>query len=89
MRDAVKRKCCPKCGGGIIVSFFQQVSHQHPMTKKGRLSKRCTKFVGPSDDGGIAHCRDCSVEWEVDEFWIDDDGYFWDEKYVDDEEESE
>lgn len=83
--DAVKRSCCPRCGSKIVVSFFQQVSCQYFVTKSGRLSKRCAKFTGPSDDGSIAHCQGCSVEWESDEFWIDDDGHFWDCKYEEEE----
>lgn len=84
MYIAMKRKCCPKCGGTIIVSHLYQTSHDYRLTKKGKLSKTFTR----SDEGpmevSLAACEDCPVRWEDGDFYIDADGTFWDQKYEED-----
>lgn len=82
----IKRKCCPKCGGTIVVSYLYQSSHDYVLTKRGKLSKRYTKESDMPMDESIAGCRDCDVNWGVGEFAIDYDDTFWDFKYEEDEE---
>lgn len=86
MMEEVKRKCCPKCGGTIVVSYLYQTSHDCAVTKQGRLSKRFTRTSEMPLDESIAGCRDCNADWGVGDFWIDQDGCFWDYKYTEDEE---
>lgn len=84
MREPVKRKCCPKCGGTIVVSYLYQTSHDYRITKSGKLSKRFTRDGENSMDCGIAACSACDVRWEMGDFYIEDD-CFCDCKYVEDE----
>ena len=84
MYIAMKRKCCPKCGGTIIVSFLYQTSHDYKLTKKGKLSKTFTRSAEGTMDVAIAACESCPAHWEADEFAIDADGTFIDMKYEED-----
>lgn len=84
MDIAVKRKCCPKCGGTIIVSFLYQTSHDYKLTKKGKLSKQFTKSDEASMEVEIARCEGCNANWGADDFFIESDKTFWDMKYVED-----
>lgn len=86
MREAVKRKCCPKCGGVIVVSYLYQTSHDYEITRKGKLSKRFTRQDEGSLEVAVAGCRDCDAYWDADSFYIDADDTFWDCKYVEDKE---
>ena len=82
----MKIKCCPKCGGTIIVSYLYQISHDYVLTKRGRLSKRFTRTPEGPMDASVASCRNCGLYWEVGDFAIDADGSFVDFKYTEDEE---
>lgn len=84
MYIAIKRKCCPKCGGTIIVSFLYQTSHDYKLTKKGKLSKSFTRSGEGSMEAAIASCESCPARWEADEFSIEADGTFLDMKYEED-----
>ena len=84
MYIAMKRKCCPKCGGAIIVSFLYQISHDYRLTKKGTLSKKFTKTDENSMEVAVARCEDCQAYWNADDFAIEADGTFWDYKYEED-----
>lgn len=77
----IKRKCCPKCGGTIEVSFLWQFSHDYTITKRGKLSKRYTIGREGPMEVSIANCLSCDVRWEADEFALDADDTFWDYKY--------
>lgn len=88
MRDAVKRKCCPKCGGKIVVSFLYQTSHDYEITKRGKLSKRFTRDGEHTLDCAIASCSSCDLRWEDGDFYIQD-GCFYDWSFAEDEEVSE
>lgn len=65
----VRLKKCPKCGGEIEISFLNQYSYVHKLTKSGRISKRYTKEDNGTMEVSVAGCRTC------------EDGYFWDFKY--------
>lgn len=84
MYIAMKRKCCPKCGGTIIVSFLYQTSHDYRVTKKGKLSKTFTRPGEGPMEVAIAACEDWPARWEDGDFYIDEDGTFWDQKYEED-----
>lgn len=79
-----KRKCCPKCGGTIIVSYLYQTSHDYKLTKKGKLSKTFTRSDEGPMDVAIACCERCPTRWEAGDFSIEADGTFWDYKYEED-----
>ena len=79
-----KRKCCPKCGGTIIVSYLYQTSHDYKLTKKGKLSKTFTRSDEGPMDVAIASCERCPTRWESGDFSIGEDGTFWDLKYEED-----
>ena len=81
MKNGVLRKCCPKCGGKIVVSWLYQTSHDYVITKSGRISKRYTRTPEGSMEVALAACVDCDAVWEADEFWIDKNDYFIDYKY--------
>ena len=85
MREAVKRKCCPKCGGTIVVSYLYQTSHDYRITKNGNLSKRFTRDGEHDLECALAACLVCDVRWEDGDFYVDD-ACFYDAKYVEDEE---
>lgn len=84
--EEVKRTRCPKCGGTIVVSYLYQTTHDYALTKQGRLSKRFTRQSEMPLDESVACCRDCNADWGVGDFGIDQDGSFWDFKYMEDEE---
>lgn len=84
MYNAMKRKCCPKCGGTIIVSFLYQTSHDYRLNTKGKLSKKFTRSPEGSMEVAIAACEDCPARWEDGDFFIETDGTFWDRKYEED-----
>lgn len=85
MRNGVVRKCCPKCGGKIEVSYLYQYAHEYRLNKDGRLSKKYTvRDCGPMECG-LACCLDCGVTWEDDEFGIHNDR-FVDYKWEDEDE---
>lgn len=78
-RGAARRKC-PLCGGEIEISYLYQYSHDHKLTKSGRISKKyTTRDCGPMEVG-IAGCK-CGANWDADEFNITPEGYFVDCKY--------
>lgn len=79
-----KRKCCPKCGGTIIVSFLYQTSHDYRLTKKGKLSKTFTRSGEGPMEVAIAACESCPARWEDGDFSIEGDGTFMDLKYEED-----
>ena len=84
MYIGMKRKCCPKCGGTIIVSFLYQTSHDYKLTKKGKLSNKFTKTGEHSMEVAVANCEDCQACWSADDFFIEEDGTFMDMKYEED-----
>ncbi len=47
--DGIRRTRCPLCGGDIIVSDLYQVSHDHKLTKSGRVSEKAS--VAQKDEG--------------------------------------
>ena len=77
----VRLKKCPKCGGEIEISFLNQYSYVHKLTKSGRISKRYTQEDNGTMEVSVAGCRTCGANWGDGEFSIDEDGYFWDFKY--------
>lgn len=77
----VRLKKCPKCWGEIEISFLNQYSYVHKLTKSGRISKRYTKEDNGTMEVSVAGCRTCGANWGDGEFSIDEDGYFWDFKY--------
>lgn len=88
MKLGVKRDCCPVCGGRIVVSELCQYSMEYVVLKKpsGKLSKKCKKVDNGSIECMIAGCEnpDCEANWDENEFYIDSDDCFIDEKYVED-----
>lgn len=86
MKLGVKRDCCPLCGGRIIVRDLCQYALEYNVLKKprGKISERYTRV----DNGRIgiqnAMCGSCEAHWDQNEFYIDSDDCFVDEKYVED-----
>lgn len=76
----VERRKCPLCGGEIEISYLYQYSHDHRLTKSGRISEKYrTRDCGPMEVC-IAGCK-CGANWDADEFEITQEGYFVDYKY--------
>lgn len=79
------RKCCPRCGGRIIVSEWHQYSIDQVVGKNGKLLKKKKKV-----DCGMSECIVASCENSVNcdtslgelDFYIDADGYFHDREYA-------
>lgn len=89
MKLGVKRDCCPLCGGRIIVSDLHQYSMDYVVLKRpfGKLSKKGKKVDCGTINNLIAGCEDCcGAYWEENEFYIDSDDCFIDEKYVEETE---
>lgn len=82
---SIIRKCCPICGGRIIVSDLYQVSYDYTIGKRGIISKRFKKSRHASIEASIAACENapdrCEVYWDCDSFIIDEKGRFLDFKY--------
>lgn len=88
MRKGVVRNRCPLCGGKIIVSVLYQISHDHVVTKSGKLTKHFSKSGECSIDAAIAACENtktyrCHARWETDDFIIDENDQFVDFLYED------
>lgn len=79
-----KIKNCPKCGGTIEVSFLYQYSINRRIGKRGKLLKKKAGVFCGYTDACIAHCTNdkCNVNWEADEFYLDNDEQFVDLKYT-------
>lgn len=85
MRESVKRKCCPLCGGAIIISYLYQTSHEYRITKSGKIANRFKRYGEHPLDSSFATCSNngqCYAYWSEMDFSVDNQGYFWDEKYV-------
>lgn len=79
------RKCCPNCGGKIVVSELYQYSVDQVVGKSGRLLKKRRKVDGGPTECIVASCENavnCDTSWGVFDFYIDQDGYFHDRQYV-------
>lgn len=82
-----KIKCCPKCGGTIIVSRLNMYSLSSPIGRRGKLLKKTKYHDDGTLDQMLACCENyisqkCDVHWATDEFVIDENGYFVDDKYT-------
>lgn len=80
-------KCCPRCGGRIVVSNLYQYSLNYTMRKDGKIGKRCTRGDDGAMDVSLASCENyktCDARWE-EEFFVEPDGTFYDYKYSEDE----
>ena len=67
-------KCCPICGGRIVVSDLYQYSLNYTMRKDGKIGKRGKRTDDGSLDASIAACENfkiCGAQWEVDDFFIE------------------
>lgn len=86
----VVRKCCPLCGGRIIVSDLYQVSYDYFITKSGVISRKHKTSRPASIEASIASCENspdkCRAYWDTDSFFVDMKGRFVDLQY---DEESE
>ena len=81
--DMKKINCCPKCGAEIVVSYLCQHSLNHKIGKRGRILKKFTTVDLGEIDSILAGCTNvnCDVQWECDEFEIDENDFFIDYKY--------
>lgn len=75
-----RRSKCPLCGGEIEISCLYQYSHNHKLTKSGRISKKYKTYDCGFMEVTIAGCA-CGANWGQGEFDITEDGYFVDYKY--------
>lgn len=80
-------KFCPLCGKSIVVSVLFQYSLDYKIGKNGKISKKFKKTDCGGIDCSVASCEDyenCDARWDSDEFFIDENGQFIDEKYCKD-----
>lgn len=80
-------KCCPLCGGRIVVSNLYQYSLDYTMRKDGKIGKRHKRGDDGSMDVSLASCENyktCDARWEAEEFFVEPDGTFHDYKYIED-----
>lgn len=81
-------KCCPLCGGRIVVSNLYQHSLDYTMRKDGKIGKRHKRGDDGPMDVSLASCENykiCDARWEAEEFFVGPDGTFYDYKYSEDE----
>lgn len=79
------RKCCPRCGGRIIVSEWHQYSIDQVVGKNGKLLKKKKKVDCGMSECIVASCENsvnCDTSWGELDFYIDADGYFHDREYA-------
>lgn len=72
---------CPLCSGELYISEDATVSHDHWITRQGRISKKYTVLELDEQDHYIAWCCDCSAYWDEGDFYIEG-GRFYDCKYT-------
>lgn len=83
MKSGTKIKCCPICGGRIVVSDLYQYSLNYTMRKDGKIGKRGKRADNGPIDESIAACENfkiCGAQWETDDFVVKK-GAFIDYKY--------
>lgn len=88
MRIGMEIKCCPLCGGRIVVSDLYQYSLDYTMRKDGKIGKRHKRGEDGSMNVSLASCENyktCDARWEEEEFFVEPDGTFYDYKYSEDE----
>ena len=77
-------KCCPLCGGRIVVSDLYQYSLDYKMRKDGKIGKRRKYVDCGSMEVSLASCENyktCDARWEAEGFFVEPDGTFIDYKY--------
>ena len=77
-------KSCPLCGKDIVVSVLCQYSLDYKIRKNGKISTKFKKTECGGIGCSVASCEDyenCDARWEENEFFIDEEGQFVDEKY--------
>ena len=84
MRKFTKRiRVCPRCGGVIIVNDWFQYARQYRHSQ--RMGTVCLAAEGSTSgepmDQQTAFCEDCGLNWGPDDFYVDQEGRFWDQKY--------
>ena len=87
MSHGVAIKCCPLCGGRIVVSDLCQYSLDRVMRQDGKIGIRHKRGSSGSMDVSIASCENyktCNARWESEEFFVAPDGTFFDYKYSED-----
>ncbi len=70
-------KCCPKCGGTIVISHLYQYSYNQEVGKRGRIKKTRKREDVGSMEVAVAGCKNemCIVQWDADEFQVIDDKF--------------
>mgnify|MGYP000240729551 CR=1 FL=1 len=72
-------KCCPLCGGRIVVSNLYQYSLDYTMRKDGKIGKWYKRGNDGSMNVSLASCENyktCDARWEEEEFFVEPDGTF-------------
>lgn len=70
-------KCCPICGGSLIISEYFTFSHDYRITKKGKLSKRWSATDPGPMECTTAYCMDCRTYWDGDHVAVEADDTVW------------
>ena len=70
-------KCCPVCGGGLIISEYFMLSHDYRITKKGKLSKKWSATDPGPMECTTAYCMDCRTYWDGDHVAVEADDTVW------------
>lgn len=74
MKDWKEVRCCPVCGGRLLISEFCTLSRDYRIKRDGKISKKYTVTRADSIDCINASCDDCGEVWDASEVCLENDG---------------
>ena len=69
----MKLKKCPICGGKLVLSDYYQISHEHAISKNGKILKKYTVTEKMPINEQTINCTECDFQLSSEEFWIDEE----------------